>query len=299
MTETAQHDQHESGVQTAPPFARLYWSVRRELWEHRSIYVAPLAVAAVVLIGIFIHAVSLPELFRSVSTRSAGAQRDLLAASYSAAAIVLMLTSVLVGCFYCLDALYGERRDRSILFWKSLPVSDSITVLAKISIPLVVLPIFTFAVVMIVQVIVLVVSSIVIYGSGSDVATYWSYLPFLQMPPGVLYFLIALALWYAPIYAWCLLVSGWAQRAVFVWAIAPALALVAIERTTMKSGFFTELITSRVVGLFSQAFSKTNEDNVIPDPVKLFSAPGLWIGLAISAALLVAAIKLRRRRDPL
>jgi ABC-2 type transport system permease protein len=299
MKRAAIHNNGEARRRTVSVLTRFYWSVRRELWEHRSIYIAPLAVAAVVLIGVFIHAVSLPEIYRTISTKSVSAQRDLLAASYSAAAVVLMLTSVLVGCFYCLDALYGERRDRSILFWKSTPVSDAISVLSKASIPLVVLPLFTFAVIMIVQVIVLIVSSIVLYGSGLDVATYWSHLPFLQMPPGVLYFLIALAVWYAPIYAWCLLVSGWAQRAVFVWAIAPVLALVAIERTTMKSGFFTELITSRVVGLFSQAFSKTNEDNVIPDPAKLFATPGLWIGLAMTAALLIAAIELRRRRDPL
>jgi ABC-2 type transport system permease protein len=299
MMHTAHDDHRSSDGHATSVFARLYWSVRREIWEHRSIYIAPLAVAVVVLIGIFIHAVSLPELFRNISTKPVSAQRDLIAASYSAAAVVLMLTSALVGCFYCLDALYGERRDRSILFWKSLPVSDSIAVLSKVSIPLIVLPIFTFAVVMLVQLIVLVVSSIVLYGSGLDVTAYWSNLPFSQMPTGVLYFLAALALWYAPIYAWCLLVSCWAQRAVFVWAIAPVLALVAIERTAIKSGLFTELVTSRVVGLFSQAFSKTNEDNVIPDPLKLFSTPGLWIGLAIAAALTIAAIRLRRRRDPL
>jgi ABC-2 type transport system permease protein len=299
MMRTVEHNNRSANQQAIKTSTRFYWSVRRELWEHRSIYIAPLAVAVVVLIGIFIHAVSLPELFRNISTKPASAQRDLLAASYSAAVVVLMLTSVLVGCFYCLDALYGERRDRSILFWKSLPVSDSITVLSKASIPLIVLPLFTFAVVMVVQVIVLIVSSIVIYGSGLAVAEYWSHLPFSQMPTGVLYFLAALALWYAPIYAWCLLVSCWAQRAVFVWAIAPVLAFVAIERTTIKSGFLTELVTSRLVGLFSQAFSKTNEDNVIPDPLKLFSTPGLWIGLAIAAALIIAAIRLRRRRDPL
>ena len=47
-----------------------------------------------------------------------------------------MLTAMVVGLFYCLDALNGERRDRSILFWKSLPVSDTTAVLAKASIPL-------------------------------------------------------------------------------------------------------------------------------------------------------------------
>ena len=57
--------------------------------------------------------------------------------------------------FYCLDALYGERRDRSILFWKSLPVSDLTTVLSKASIPIVVLPLLTFAVTVATQLIML------------------------------------------------------------------------------------------------------------------------------------------------
>ena len=56
-----------------------------------------------------------------------------------------MLTAFLVGVFYCLDALHGERRDRSILFWKSLPVSDLTTVLAKASVPCRVLPPRAFA----------------------------------------------------------------------------------------------------------------------------------------------------------
>ncbi len=63
---------------------------------------------------------------------------------YTFAAGCIMATAFIVGVFYCLDALHGERRDRSILFWKSLPVSDLTTVLSKASIPLVVLPLLSF-----------------------------------------------------------------------------------------------------------------------------------------------------------
>ncbi len=274
-----------------PKVQQFYWSVRRELWEHRSIYLAPLAVAAITLIGIFIHVFSLPALL-------AKAKPQLLFASYSAVAVVLMLTSVIVGSFYCLDALYGERRDRTILFWKSLPVSDTITVLAKASIPFVVLPIFTFALIAVVQLVTLALSTIIIAASGMSVANYWSQLPFVQMPKGVIYFLFAIAVWYAPMYGWFLLVSAWAQRAVFVCAVAPALALLAIEQTVLGSTLFTDVMKERFAGVFSSAFSRSKE-SVVPDPTKFFANHQLWIGLAIAIVLIYIVIKLRRRRDPL
>ena len=82
--------------------------------------------------------------------------------------------------FYCLDALHGERRDRSILFWKSLPVSDLTTVLSKASIPLVVLPLLTFAITVATQWLMLLLSSAVLLVSGQSVATLWTQLSFFR-----------------------------------------------------------------------------------------------------------------------
>jgi ABC-2 type transport system permease protein len=107
----------------------MYWSVRRELWEHRSIYIAPLAAAAVFLLA-----------FLTGLTLSTAHRHEPLDTPYVFAAALIMGTGFIVGIFYSLDALYGERRDRSILFWKSLPVSDLTTVLSKFAIPLVILP---------------------------------------------------------------------------------------------------------------------------------------------------------------
>src|SRR6266550_1248331 len=108
-------------------------------------------------------------------------QREAIAMPFDIAAALLMLTQLLVGAFYCLDALHGERRDRSILFWKSLPVSDLTTVLSKASIPLVVLPLLTFTIIVATQWIMLLLSSAVLLGSGLSVATLWRQLPWLQM----------------------------------------------------------------------------------------------------------------------
>src|ERR1700694_3795581 len=137
------------GVAPAPMSATrpLYWSVRRELWENRSIYIAPLIAAGVVLFGFAISAIGMPDRRRATLLLDPVQQRARVEMPYDVVAMMLMLTAFLVGVFYCLDALHGERRDRSILFWKSLPVSDLTTVLAKAIIPLVVLPLLTFAII--------------------------------------------------------------------------------------------------------------------------------------------------------
>jgi ABC-2 type transport system permease protein len=110
-----------------------YWSVRRELWENRSIYIAPLAVAAVELFGFLISTITLPHRMRAVLALDPAEQRAAINMPYDIAAFLIILTAFFVGVFFCLDALHGERRDRSILFWKSLPVSDRTTVLSKAS----------------------------------------------------------------------------------------------------------------------------------------------------------------------
>ena len=99
-----------------------YWSVRRELWENRSIYVAPLIVAGVELFGFLISSIGLPGRRRTVLSLGAEQARAQIEVPYDVVAVMLILTAFVVGLFYCLDALYGERRERSILFWKSLPV---------------------------------------------------------------------------------------------------------------------------------------------------------------------------------
>src|SRR5437667_2763950 len=96
------------------------------------------------------------------------------------AAIMLILTAFIVGLFYCLDALYGERRDRSILFWKSLPVSDRTTVLAKVSIPLVVLPLVAFAIAAVTQFLMLLAASVVLLATGVSAAPLWTQLSLSQ-----------------------------------------------------------------------------------------------------------------------
>ena len=158
-----------------PESRLLYWSVMRELWESRSIYIAPLAVAALILVGHLIATIG-----RAMSVTNLAQRGAILEEHYSFAAFAIMGTTFVVAVFYCLDALHGERRDRSILFWKSLPVSDLTTVLSKAAIPLVVLPLLTFAITVLTQLIMVLMSSAVLLGSGLSVATLWAQLSLPQ-----------------------------------------------------------------------------------------------------------------------
>src|SRR5947199_4929571 len=282
----------------------LHWSVWRELWENRSIYIAPLAVAVVVLFGFMISTYGMPERRRGVLLMDLAKQRPLIGEPYGVAAMMLILTVFIVGVFYCLDALYGERRDRSILFWKSLPLSDLTAVLSKASIPLVILPLVTFVIIVATQFVMLLWSSVVLLTSGLA-GTTWTRFNLLEESLILLYSLIALALWHAPIYGWLLLVSGWARRATFLWAVLPFIAIEILEKIAFNTSYFAALMNHRLLGWAGEAFAfgpngrPSIESLTQLTPGRYLSTPGLWIGLAFAAALLAAAIRLRRYREPI
>ena len=281
----------------------LYWSVRRELWENRSIYIAPLAAAAVFLFGFLLSAVRLPHKMRALSGLDPAHQYEAIAQPYDFAAGLMMVTALIVGVFYCLDALHGERRDRSILFWKSLPVSDLTTVLSKASIPLVVLPLLTVAITVATQFIMLLLSSAVLLGSGLSVATYWAQLPLVQMALMLFYHLLTVhVLGHAPFYGWFLLVSAWARRAAFLWAFLPLLAIGFIEKIAFNTSYFAAMLGSQLSG-GSEAVPFPGRMPIDPGmhltPGHFMINPSLWIGLAITAAFLFAAVRLRHNREPI
>ena len=283
----------------------MYWSVRRELWENRSIYVAPLLAAGVMMFGFLVRAFTLPRRMRAVLALDPDKQRAAVDMPYNTVAGLIVLTAFIVGVFYCLDALHGERRDRSILFWKSLPVSDLTTVLAKASIPLVILPLLIFAIIVATQIAMLLLSTLVLLGNGPSVATLWARLPLFQMSLALVYALTAIALWHAPLYGWLLLVSGWARRATFLWAVLPLLAICVFEWIAFRTRYFASLLKYRLIGWFTRAFAVQAHGSVPADPLTqltpgtFLSTPGLWIGLALAAIFLAAAVRLRRDREPI
>ena len=282
-----------------------YWALRRELWENRFVYIAPLAVAGVFLFGYLISLTHLPVQMRELSGADSAHYREAILGPYDIAAGFMMGAYILITLFYCADALHGERRDRSILFWKSLPVSDLTTVLAKASIPFLVLPLLTFAITLVLQFAVLLLSSVVLLASGLSVASLWARLPVLQMSLLMLYHIwTAHALWPAPVYCWLLLVSGWARRAAFLWAALPVLAIAGVEKIAFHTAHFATLVGNRLIGN-TPTIGYTPQDIFPTDPMthimpaRFLSSPSLWVGLALAAAFLAAAVRLRRYQGPI
>jgi ABC-2 type transport system permease protein len=283
-----------------------YWSVRRELWENRFIYIAPLAAAAVFLVGFLISAIQLPGKLRGLSSLDLMRYREVIATPYDIMSGSMMLIGLLVSVFYCLDALYGERRDRSILFWKSLPISDRTTVLAKASIPFVIVPLVTCAIGITTHFIMLLVSSAILLGSGESVAALWSSISFFRMSLLLLYHIFtAHTLWPAPIYCWMLLVSAWARRAPFLWAVLPPVAIAGLEGIAFHTSHFAAALAGRLIGGSVSTSASTGPD-IFPTnpmyhitPLEYLGSHGLWFGLVVAAAFLAAAVRVRHYREPL
>ena len=285
-----------------PATQRFYWALRREFWESRWIYLAPLAVAALFLVGFLVSLVHLPHEMRALPGLDPDKQHGTIIEPYDMAAALLMGTFIFVAMFYCIEALQRERRDRSILFWKSLPVSDLTTVLAKASIPFVVLPIISCAIAFVTQFIMLLLASAVLAASGLPVASYWDQVSLFQGSLLLVYHVMTVhVLWSAPLYGWLLLVSAWARRAAFLWAVLPPLAICALEKLLFNTAHFAAFLghffTGGTEGLYAPGTLPMDPATHLT-PGRFLSTLGLWIGLAVTAAFLGLAVRLRRNRGP-
>ena len=210
--------------------ASSYWSVLREMQEWRSIYIAPLAVAALVLVGFLIATMG-----RAMSTSNLAQRRAILEEPYAFAAgahVRWPRRSHSSPCSPCLHAL--PRRRAAI---RQHPVLEVITgfpslppVLSKAAIPLVVLPLLTFTITVVTQLIMLLISSAVVMGSGLSVATLWTQLSLPQTWGLLLYHLLAIHSLLVRYIFWLVLqvVSAWARR-------APVLSAVPVPPRAARS----------------------------------------------------------------
>jgi ABC-2 type transport system permease protein len=283
-----------------------YWSVRRELWENRSLYLAPLIVAGIIVFGFMFSAIGLAERRRAVLLLDDPQKiRTAIEMPYSTAAMMIMFTAFIVAVFYCLDALHGERRERSILFWKSLPVSDFTTVLSKAVVAFLVIPVITFGVVILTDLMILLISTVLLLVHGVSPATTLTQTHYFLNVVLFLYGIVVLTLWHVPTYAWMLLVSGWARRAAFLWALLPWLAIIFFERMTFGTVYFYSFIKDRLGSPATTAFNFPDPTHPCLDSLsqlalgRYLTTPGVWIGLAFGAAFLALAIRLRRYRGPI
>ena len=130
--------------------------------------------------------------------------------------------------WYLLDCLYTDRRDRSILFWKSLPISDANTVLCKLLVGMVIIPLVYFAAADATALIAAFILSI--RARASIGSSLWNGDVWLSVQVLWMYAIVTTAVWYLPIAGWLMLVSAWAKRAVMLWAVLPPLLLYILER---------------------------------------------------------------------
>ena len=277
------------------PATRLFfWSLRRELWENRLIYLVPLAAAAIFLIGYLLNLISLRYRMHGVWPLDPPQQQHELSAA------LIMGTALIVGIFYSLDALYGERRDRSILFWKSLPVSDLTAVLSKLAIPLVVIPVLSYAITIVTQFIMLLLSSVVLLGSGANIGALWTQESLFRASLDLFYHMLTVhGLWYAPLYGWLLLVSAWAPRAPLIWAVLPPFVICGVEKIAFNTTYFLSLLQVRLMGPPDPEMPRNADLMSTLIPHHFFDQPGLWAGLAVAAIFLSIAVRVRRYRGPI
>ncbi len=295
-------------MKTTRPFA---WSVRREIWEHRAVWIAPSAAAGLVLFGFLLRILKLPALLEKVNHLPPMEHAAAIAAPFAISAIAIMITGMVVSFFFCLSALNNERRDRSILFWKSLPVSDATAVLAKAFVPFVVVPLIVLGAVIATQLIMVLIAAVVLTVTGNDASVIWSGWPLAHFELTMLYVLVTGVLWYAPIYGWLLMVSSWARRVAFLWAVLPWLGLFILEKIAFGTDYVGAFIDYRINGALQEGLNFPDHGHhvniktmAVVDPLTVITpghflqSPGLWLGLVAAAAFIAAAVWFRRMRDP-
>ena len=312
------------------------WLLKREFWENRGgFFWAPVITGGIFLVLNLILAV-----IGSISARGQlnGDGFSIEEAPEKAHQIVggigdgMLLGGVILACvvlafvvfFYALGTLYDDRRDRSVLFWKSLPVSDTHMVLSKLAWALVLAPLLAVAVGIVIGVALWLIFALTVSVNGLPVGSaVFTHSHPLRIIGGVIASLPVYMLWALPAVGWLMFCSAWSRSKPFLWAVlVPVLACVIISMTDILPGLQIrhDLIWYTVVyrGLASVipgAWFPTLEGGATnphanfntPDDLanaidltrswQAFATADLWIGAAIGVALIAGAIYLRRWRE--
>lgn len=292
---------------------RLGVLIRRELWEHRAVWIAPLVTALLLIACAFPATIQLPH-FNSEGG-PAPANLQVYAAIQWASFVPQFILMAIVLNFYLLDCLYAERKDRSILFWKSLPVSDGLTVTSKLVTALLVVPLGTFVLTAMANLAIIGILNIRAHFGQLDLHTAgWDALAWLKVEAMILVALLMSALWFAPVAAYFALLSAWARRAVFLWATLPPLVGIYVEWAALRSHHLLEFLEYRSFGIWHtmKLAQAIREAATLPDPSQTVALAGdfsamhvtdavlnidLWLGIVAAVALGYLAARIRRYRD--
>jgi ABC-2 type transport system permease protein len=295
--------------------SRFFWLIRREIWEHKAIWVAPAIVLACLLLAVITGNVHLGPIGEMDATTALGTlapekQVKLLLMVYAGLALVVYMVLGIVAFFYALDSLYADRRDRSVLFWKSLPLSDAETVLSKFAVAIIVIPLVALIGALLAQLMVAGGGAAMLEFAGASGRIMWQPDALLGgMAVAVLWCVTAI-LWYTPVVAYLMLASAWAPKGPFLWAVLPPVAISVLElvllRTTYVEGFFTDRLFGlyRLLGSEERAGADGNTNVIRLSEIDLAGSLGnfytsseLWLGVVAAGVLLAAAMWVRRYRD--
>jgi ABC-2 type transport system permease protein len=278
--------------------------VRREFWEHPALWRAPAIVAGLLAIStLFSMTININD--RHVPHMGDAERIMVLNVSQDAWVSLIYLIASVVVTFYVLDTLYTERKDRSILFWKSLPVSDGLTVLSKFLVAVVVVPLVVFVLAIASHLIALAIWKLRVAGGGIPDVVTWDTRAWLRGETVILLCLILSSVWYAPVVAAGLLVSAWVKRSPVMWATLPVLFLPIFEYLFFRTRYIWSFISYRSGGIWGvlttrDGHSVMNEDMHMLHDLNwgaAFTNVNLWLGVVAAAGLLYAAARIRRYRD--
>jgi len=306
----------EPGARVAPPAARplgstLLTLVRREFWEHRALWLAPAVVAGLLLLSALVmHGVQIDLDSDHPSALLASRQKvALFTVAQWLLGMPLGLAAAIVLCFYALDCLYAERKDRSILFWKSLPVSDSLTVISKALVAIVLVPLGVYVLAALTGLAFSALFSARAALGYAPAVLSWDGYEWLRAQLVLLLMTILGMLWTAPIIAYLMLVSAVSRRSPFVWAAMPPLVGALLERIVFGTHYLWNFLGYRSVGIWrilglSHSHVVTH-NNMRPlgtlleelDWRAAFGSIDLWLGVAATVVMVFAAIRLRRYHD--
>ncbi|HAK50313.1 MAG TPA: hypothetical protein DCM54_00195 [Gammaproteobacteria bacterium] len=287
--------------------------IRREFWEHRNTFYPYVIVGLVVLAMLAIFSMgkanvsvnhpgesSRPDvqflqygvdLFRDMSLED---RRDVMGTAYLFIAAEFGLMLIFVVFFYLLDSLYRDRKDRSILFWKSLPVSDLQTVGIKLFTGIVCVPVVYFLFIVCTQFLFLLAASVAALGYDASVwRTLWepSVVVFDQWADIWIYYVIVL-LWQLPLYCWLVFVSSFARSVPFIWVFGVPLAVVTVE-TMFGEAAISTWIGHHVV----PQIGKMDLTGSVVDIGARIASVDFLITLIVSGLLLYGAVWFRGKAD--
>ncbi|MBT8066443.1 MAG: ABC-2 transporter permease [Gammaproteobacteria bacterium] len=295
--------------------------IKREIWEHRSIYVTPAAIASIVSLSVLAMLVFASgfakeldiAIFGASNLAGEGERKAVLTAFFVGTSWLFLVGLAILTVFYCLDSLYGERKDKSILFWRSLPITDAETVLSKLLTAVFVLPIVASLGIIATHLVNLVITSAWVSMKGGDAGLLiWGSVPLLDNWLTAIIVLIASGVWMSPFIGWFLFVSAWTKRAPLLMAFMPLILIPLLEWIFLRTRFFASAVLDRGDAMplfkaldFETFFEEEHwragiEKISLLDHISIvqfLTSPAMWAGVIVCGLFVTAAIYVRRYRD--